>query len=137
MRSRRQARARRPEAGERASASVEFALVLPLVLILAMALVQVALLAKDQLVVTGAARAGARQAAVSTDDAAVRQAVVDEAVSLDPSRLDVVVDRLGGIGTSVSVSVRYQAPIVVSLVRWLFQGDVPLSATASMRQETE
>jgi hypothetical protein len=104
---------------------------------LAMALVQVALLAKDQLVVTGAARAGARQAAVSTDDAAVRQAVVDEAVSLDPSRLEVAVERLGGIGTAASVSVRHQAPIVVSLVRWLFDGDVPLSATASMRQETE
>ena len=137
MRSSRPGRAHRPDAGERASASVEFALVLPLILMLAMALVQVALLAKDQLVVTGAARAGARQAAVSTDDAAVRQAVVDEAVSLDPSRLEVAVERLGGIGTAASVSVRHQAPIVVSLVRWLFDGDVPLSATASMRQETE
>jgi Flp pilus assembly protein TadG len=45
--------------GERASASVEFALVLPLVLIMGLALLQVGLLVKDQLVVEGTARAGA------------------------------------------------------------------------------
>ena len=41
--------------GERASAAVEFALVLPLILIMSLALVQVGLLVKDQLVVLGAA----------------------------------------------------------------------------------
>ena len=57
------------QGGHHGSASVEFALVLPLVLILGLATLQVALLTKDQLVVQGAARAGAREAAVSTDDA--------------------------------------------------------------------
>jgi Flp pilus assembly protein TadG len=56
------------DAGERASAAVEFALVLPLVFIMALALVQVGLIVKDQLVVEEAARAGAREAAVTTDD---------------------------------------------------------------------
>jgi hypothetical protein len=136
MRSDRPRRARGTDAGERASAGVEFALVLPLVLIMTLALLQVALLAKDQLVLMGAARAGARQGAVSTDDASVHQAVVDEAASLDPARIEVVVERDGGIGLPVRVTARYQAPIAISLVRWLFPNDVGLSGTASMRQET-
>ncbi|MBA3553134.1 MAG: pilus assembly protein, partial [Actinobacteria bacterium] len=63
--------------GERGTATVEFALVLPLVLTMALALVQVGLLVKDQLIVVGAARAGAREAAVTSDDASVTQAVLD------------------------------------------------------------
>src|SRR5207244_10017280 len=69
------------------SAAVEFALVLPLVLILALATLEVALLMKDQLIVQGSARAGARQASVSTDDQSVRQAAMDAAPGLDPDRL--------------------------------------------------
>jgi Flp pilus assembly protein TadG len=120
---------------ERASAAVEFALVLPLVLIMTLALVQVGLLVKDQLVVEEAARAGARQAAVSTDDGWARQAAVDAAVSLDPNRLDVSVQRGGGGGAANSVLVIYHAPIAVPLVAWLFPARVDLQATAVMRQE--
>ena len=65
---------RRKRPRERGSAAVEFALVLPLVLILALALLQVGLLVKDGLVVQEAARAGARQAAVTADDASAKQA---------------------------------------------------------------
>jgi hypothetical protein len=48
------------KAGERGTAAVEFALVLPLVLVLTLALVQVGLLARDRLIVEAAARAGTR-----------------------------------------------------------------------------
>jgi len=95
--------------GERASAAVEFALVLPLVLIMALALVQVGLLVKDQLILAGAARAGAREGAVS---------------------------REGGAGSAVRVSMLYHAPVAVPFVGWLFPSSVDLSANATMRQET-
>lgn len=122
--------------GERASAAVEFALVLPLVLIMALALLQVGLLIKDRLVVEESARAGVRQGAVTTDDAEVARAATSAAVSLDPGRLDVAVRRDGGVGTPVSVTVVYHAPVAVPLVRWLFPSTVDLAATAIMRQET-
>ncbi len=122
--------------GERASASVEFALVLPLVLIMALALLQVGLLVKDQLVVEGSARAGARQGAVTTDDAEVTGAAESAAVSLDPDRLEFFIQRDGGTGTSVSVKVLYHAPVRVPLVEWLFPDAIDLAATAVMRQET-
>lgn len=128
-----------PHAGgeERASASVEFALVLPLVLVMALALLQVGLLVKDQLVLEGSARAGARQGAVTTDDSEVAEAAERAAVSLDPDGLEVHVERDGGRGTPVTVKVAYHAPIAVPLVAWLFPDTVDLGATAVMRQETE
>lgn len=121
---------------ERASAAVEFALVLPLVLIMALALLQVGLLVKDRLVVEESARAGAREGAVTIDDAEVTRAAKSAAASLDPDRLDVTVHRDGGAGTPVEVSVVYHAPVAVPFVKWLFPAVIDLSATAIMRQET-
>ena len=115
---------------------MEFALVLPLVLIMAMALLQVGLLVKDQLIVAGSARSGAREGAVSTDDAEVARVAGRAAVGLDPSRLEFDVLRDGGHGTAVSVTVRYHAPVVVPIVSWLFPDTIELRSTAVMRQET-
>jgi Flp pilus assembly protein TadG len=121
--------------GERGSATVEFALVLPLVLVMALALVQVGLLVKDQVVVEEAARAGARQAAVTVDDLEVRDAAVAAAVSLDADALEVSVDRGGGAGAAVTVTVVYHAPVDIPLVSWLFPQSVDLTGAATMRQE--
>jgi hypothetical protein len=122
--------------GERASAAVEFALVLPLVLTMALALLQVGLYVKDRLVLEGAARAGARHGAVSIDDEEVKQEAIDSAASLDRSLLEVTVLREDGGGDPVSVTVVYHAPVIVPLVDWLFPPLVDLAATAVMRQET-
>jgi Flp pilus assembly protein TadG len=51
---------RRGRRGEAGTAAVEFALVLPLLLVIALALVQVGLVIRDRLLVEEAARAGAR-----------------------------------------------------------------------------
>src|ERR687891_321583 len=61
---------------QRGTAAVEFALVLPLVLLVALALVQTGLLVRDRLLVEGAARAGARAAAVQDDPGAIRDAAL-------------------------------------------------------------
>jgi Flp pilus assembly protein TadG len=116
---------------------VEFALVLPLLLTMGLALLQVGLYVKDRLVLEGAARAGARHGAVSTDDAEVRQEAIDAAASLDPDLMEVSVRREGGAGDAVTVTVVYHAPVLVPLVDWLFPSVVDLAASAVMRQETE
>lgn len=123
--------------GQRGSAAVEFALVLPLLMVTVLALLQVGLLVKDQLVVVGAARAGAREAAVSRDDGRVREAAVTAAVTLRSEDIDVEVRRDGGVGTAVVVTVLYRASAVVPFVEWLFPSIVELRASATMRQETE
>jgi Flp pilus assembly protein TadG len=119
---------------DRGSAAVEFALVLPILLMLALAVVQVGLFVRDDLVVAGSARAGARQAAVSSDDDSVRTAVSQDAPGLDPTRIDVTISRTQR-GGPATVSVAYSAPQTVPFVGWLFPSPVTLHATAVMRQE--
>jgi Flp pilus assembly protein TadG len=121
---------------EAGSASVEFALVLPLVLLLALALLQTGLLMTDRLLLAGAARAGAREAAVGGDEERVRGAAV-AAGGLDPDRLSVDVVRAGAEGGEVSVTVHYRSRIAVPLVGWLFPEGVDLSDRVSMRQEVD
>lgn len=125
-------RTRRRESG---SAAVEFALVLPLLLVVALGLVQIGLIARDQLLVVQASRAGAREAAVSSDGSAVRSATGEAAAGLDPSRLQVSPSWGGGRGEPVTVSVAYEDPIRVPFVGWLFPQAVTLRASATMRQE--
>jgi Flp pilus assembly protein TadG len=127
---------RAQDPGERGSAAVEFALVLPLILLMAVAVVQVGVFVKDRLVLQDAARAGAREAAVTMDDSAVRQAVVDAAASLDPDGLDVTISREGGTGTAVTVAVGYHDAVSIDVVAWLFPQNVDLQASVTMRQET-
>ena len=66
------------------SATVEFALVLPIVLAVGLALVQVGLLVRERLLVESAVRSGARTAAVEPGDEPVRAAVLSAAPALDP-----------------------------------------------------
>jgi hypothetical protein len=121
-------------AASRGSATVELALVLPLALLMALAIVQVGLLSKDALVVQQAAREGAREAVVTTDDRRVREAAL-RGGGLPGDRTDVEVGRSGTVGDPVTVRVRYRAPMVVPFVGWLFPDEVALSAEATMRQE--
>jgi Flp pilus assembly protein TadG len=127
---------RRWHQGEpRGSAAVEFALVLPLVLTMALVLLQLALVAKDRLILQDAARAGAREAAVTTDDAAVRDAAVEAAASLQSELLTVSVARQGGVGTPATVTVGYHVTIDIPIVAWLLPSGVDMSVDATMRQE--
>jgi len=122
-------------ARERGSAAVEFALLLPIMLLLLLALVQVGVIARDSLVLTQASRAGAREAAVQGSSDAVEDAVRTAAVGLDPARLNVVATWSGARGAPVTVEVTYDAPIASLLAGWLFPESVSLRASATMRQE--
>ena len=122
-------------APEHGSAAVEFALLLPILLLLLLALVQVGVIARDSLVLTQASRAGAREAAVQGSSDAVEEAVRAAAVGLDPARIDVDATWSGARGAPVTVEVRYDAPVASLLSGWLFPESVSLRSTATMRQE--
>ena len=120
---------------ERGSAVVEFALVLPILLLVSLAIVQVGVIARDQLLTVEAARAGAREAAVDSDAEAVRSTAIAAAPGLDPARMELSVRRTGGLGQPVVVTVGYSVPITVPLAGWLFPSEVRLTAVTAMRQE--
>jgi Flp pilus assembly protein TadG len=120
---------------QRGTAAVEFALVLPLVLVVALALVQTGLLVRDRLLVEAAARAGARAAAVQEDAEAIRSAALAAAPSLEGSAVSLTVTRTGVRGEPVTVSLRYLASVRVPFVDWLFGDAVGMTTSTTARQE--
>lgn len=124
-----------PDRSEGGSAVVEFALVLPLVLVVSLSLVQVGLLVRDRLLIEAAARAGARTAAVEADEDAVRTAALAAAPDLDPTLAGVEIAREGTQGDPVTVSISYEEVVRVPLIGWLFGSSIRLDATATDRQE--
>lgn len=130
MNGRRQGEGRQDEGGQ---AAVELALVLPLVFLLLLALLQVGVLVRDQVLLTHAAREAAREAAVSDSPAGPARAAALGA-GLDPRRLKVEVHRPRGASDRVEVRLTYRAPSAVVLVGQVL-GDVTLHARAAMRVE--
>tara|TARA_B110000438_G_scaffold97351_2_gene96425 strand:- start:17 stop:430 length:414 start_codon:yes stop_codon:yes gene_type:complete len=103
---------------------------LPVLVILAMALVQVGLVARTTVLVHHAAREGARDAAVGGSMREVEDAVIGSSGLLLP---DTEVERVVA-GDRVTVTVRHLARTDTPLIGPILP-DVVLSATVSMRRE--
>lgn len=118
---------------DRGQSTVELALILPVVVMLALAVVQVGLVVRDQIRVVHAAREGARAAAVSAE-AHVADAAVERNGGLSGDRVSVSTSGRGGVGTDVTVVVEYRARTDLPLVGPLLP-DLVLTAAATMRVE--
>ncbi|HSL58743.1 MAG TPA: TadE/TadG family type IV pilus assembly protein [Acidimicrobiales bacterium] len=119
---------RREDGGQ---AAVELALVLPLVALLLLAVVQVALVLRAQLLVAHAAREAVRAAAVDPDP----DAALVAALAAGPLPVDRVTVRVTDAGDGrVRVDVEHRAATDLPLVGALI-GDVTLRGSATMRIE--
>ena len=110
-------------------ATVELALVLPVVVLLLLMLIQGMLVVRDHVLTVNAAREAAREASV--DGGAFRVASAANRV-LRGVEVDIV--SRGEIGEPVEVRVRYTSETKVPLVGELLP-DVDLEATSTMRVE--
>jgi Flp pilus assembly protein TadG len=121
----------RPRArpGGSGQATVEFALVLPLFVALLALLVQVALVARDEILVVHAARAAVREASVTAND----DRVVAAARRSLPAA-DTRVVRRGPVGDDVEVEVTYVSKTDLPIVGALLP-DLDLKSRAVMRVE--
>ncbi|MGI9603553.1 MAG: TadE family protein [Acidimicrobiales bacterium] len=111
-------------------ATVELALVLPVVAMLVLAIVQFTVVGHAEVVTVHAAREGARAAAVGGSDADVRAAVLRQS-GLPGGRVQVSITRSAD---AVAVEVRYVQATDIALVGPLV-GDVAHVAAATMRRE--
>ncbi len=118
--------------GDRGQATVELALVLPVVLLLILLIVQLGLVVRDQIMVVNAAREGARAAIVEPSSSAAAQAVF-ATTRLDPARTDVAVGSAGSPAL-VTVTVTYRSTTEVPLIGAMI-GDVTLRESTTMRRE--
>lgn len=114
---------------DRGQATVEFAIVLPLVAILVLGIVQLVVIARDQLAVELAAREGARTAVVSADPDRAASDAAHAAVGIDG--LDVTVTRAGD---QLTVVVRRRVATDVPLVG-LLVGDIEVTAAVTMQRD--
>ena len=115
--------ASKPDSGQ---ATVELALVMPLIIGLLLIILTAGLVVRDQLAVWHAASAGARAASISPDSPEVVQQAVESEVQLRPIHLRIVRE-----GDLIIVEAKY--PRTIGL--WLFKFITPpliLSATVTM-----
>ena len=112
-----------PDSGQ---ATVELALVMPLIIGLLLIILTVGLVVRDQLAVWHAASAGARAASISPHSPDVVQQAVEDEVGLRPLHLRIVRD-------DDLITVEAQYPRTINL--WLIKHIVPpltLSASVTM-----
>jgi Flp pilus assembly protein TadG len=112
---------------------VEFAIVVPIILLVIFAVIQFGILYHNYVTLTDAVRAGVRQGAVSRHlpsgrEAAVEDRVRDSAVNLDQAQLDVDVTATWDQGADVTVTATY--PYEVDLLGMVVaSGDLESTAT--------
>lgn len=123
---------------KKGQATVEFALVLPILLLLMFGIIDFGRVLNEYLVVTAAAREGARSAAVLSSDATVDSTVRQAASSLNTGGNALVItilpaDRVSG--TQVTVSVSHNVRIFTPLMQEFLPDPFTVTGTAVMRVE--
>lgn len=114
-------------------ATVELALVLPVLVLMLMLVLQVGLVIRDQVMLVHSAREAARAAAVDADPGAARTAALTGS-RLDGGRLDVRTSGRTGPGSYVTVTLTYSSLVDLPFVGRLVD-DIELNASATMRVE--
>jgi Flp pilus assembly protein TadG len=117
---------------ERGAAAVEFALIVPILLVLIFGIVEFSRLYNVQLSLTNAAREGARTMAIQNDPALARNSIITSAPSVNPaiSAGNISISPAACIaGATVTVTITY----TVSSVTGFFGPNFPLSSQGVMR----
>jgi Flp pilus assembly protein TadG len=117
----------------RGQAVVELALTIPFIVLLLLAVVQLGLVVRDDILTVHASREAARAGAVDPNPDAPRQAAIRSS-GLDSRRMSVSASDRGAPGSTLTVTIRYSAPTEVPLVG-AFLPDVRLRAVAAIRVE--
>lgn len=126
--------------GEHGQATVELALLLPLVVVLLLVLLQVAFLGIDRIVVLGAAREAAREAAVTGDRGRIEAAARRLVTNGDAVDVDVTTDAAGGrraYGAAVTATVRVTTRPRVPVASGVFPERITLQSSVTTRIEQQ
>ncbi len=126
--------------GEDGASAVEFALVLPILIILLAGIIQFGFLFFQWLEVTHAAREGARWASLRNTEADVRTRVIESAPGLNAARITMIMDptnTASNVGKPVRVTVTYPTPIFTPLMGKAFGGGLTVTLRSSATQRIE
>ena len=122
----------RKNSPERGAAAVEFALIVPILLVLIFGMVEFSRLYNVQLSLSNAAREGARTMAVENDPTLTRNKIIASAPSVNPSISagNIAISPATCVaGATVTVTITYS----VSLLTGFFGTNLPLSSKGVMQ----
>ena len=121
---------KRSKPGERGAAAVEFALILPILLLLVLGLVEFSRVFNVQISLSNAAREGARVMAIENDPGLARSAATAAAPSVNPSVAagDITVNNCTATIKTVTMTINYD----VDLLTGFFGETLPLTGTGVM-----
>lgn len=128
---------RRLKGADKAQATAEFAMVLPLLLLVFLLFVQAVTVMRAQIAVTAAAREGARKGVETGNQVLIEGATVRSAAGLDREKLKVTVESgPRRRGEWVRVEVEYEVPIAIPAVGRFFPA-ITVRGSAEMRIEND
>jgi Flp pilus assembly protein TadG len=121
--------------GSKGQATVEMALVLPILMWLLVGMVDIARMANAYLTIQHASREAVRLGITGASDTAVGQRAKSSAVALDPTRLTVTITPLGGkfSGSDITVAVSYHYKVIALM--GIIGSEVPLTTSLTARVE--
>lgn len=122
---------------QRGQSLVEFALVLPLLLLLLLGTIEFGRILGTYLMMVNLSREGARAAAVGESDTVIEERIYSATPLLDPARLSVHIYPLPPRerGSSVTVEINYTLPLIVPLPGGIVSNPFPLHSETTMRVE--
>lgn len=123
---------------QKGQALVEFAVVLPVLLLLVMGIAQFGMLLSSYLTLENAAREAARAGIIGSTDTEIEEVITTSSPNLEKEKLTIDITPSEGSrtsGESLTVNLTYKYDLTVPVISSLFGNVVELNAETSMRIE--
>ncbi|KOA19235.1 TadE-like protein [Clostridium homopropionicum DSM 5847] len=123
---------------QKGQALVEFAIVLPILLMLVMGIIQFGMMLNSYLAIENASREGARAGIVGSTDAEIESLIIASSPSLNPADLTVSLtpsEANRRSGDTLTVTVTYNYKFTIPIISSLFNNGKMITGQTSMRIE--
>ncbi len=126
---------------EKGQSLVEFALILPVLLLLVFGIIEFGRALNTYLIISNASREGARYAVVGADNSEINSAILAKIPTLDPDNLSIDIDPGSKSerkhGAPVDIKVSYELNLITPIVGSLISDDnaIEIQSVTTMRME--
>lgn len=123
---------------EKGQALVEFAIILPILLLIVLGILQFGMLINSYLTISNSAREGARLGIVGGTNTDIQNVILKTSPNLDSKSLLISITPSNGSrnsGDTLTVKITYNYNLTVPIISSLFNNNVTLNAQTSMRIE--
>jgi Flp pilus assembly protein TadG len=124
---------------QKGQALVEFAVILPLLLLIIMGIIEFGLMLNSYLTVRNVSREGARAGIVGSTNTEIENTIISTSPNLEEDNLDIDIVPLNQVdrksGGTLTVQVTYKYKLIVPIISSLLGNEIDLKAQTSMRIE--